>query len=584
MSFEQETFGAAIAYMNQTLAGAGSLKGEKGDKGDTGETGPKGEKGDTGESGASAYDIALENGFEGSEKDWLNSLTPTNIATTTDYTMPGSYEGRLLFKEIAGKTEQLTSTGKNIGAFKCYTGNSNYASLVTSSDISFIKKGKTYTVSAYITAPSKTGAYWNRACGVFDEDVSFTVEAGTNRYSYTFVASADGRTRGELPFLSKQGNSDGVYITPFDVQIEEGEVATAYEPYGVGTPFIRSVEINGIKTHGKNYCPISGYSGPSKVWMSIELDAKKYLGYGTTFVSGSGKILFEVVGIKNGVTTQISNDTYSTSVNVKNVPTQDYDKVVIGCYSNSDDNVLTDTFIYLYDEPVEEELVYEPYTESSVTFSQPIKLNKIGDLSDAIVDGKVINKVGNVLIDGSITPMTVVAGNNGGTVIGYRYNDIGMWAINTNRNNNRICDRLQPPATTLPNDFKDCEIGHWGFNDAEYKDEFFIFCIEENLTTPSEAQLWLSTHPIRILFELATPITDIPVADQVALNSLKTCGGTTYLEIDSQLEPDFECEYGTSKIGSCALNSMLAGYNAEIIAEDNAKRIAALEATIVNNI
>jgi len=40
----------------------------KGEKGDTGETGPKGEPGD------SAYEIAVNNGFEGTEEEWLASL------------------------------------------------------------------------------------------------------------------------------------------------------------------------------------------------------------------------------------------------------------------------------------------------------------------------------------------------------------------------------------------------------------------------------------------------------------------------------------------------------------------------------
>lgn len=49
-------------------------KGEKGDKGDVGEQGLKGDKGDTGADGKSAYEIAVEQGFEGTEQEWLDSL------------------------------------------------------------------------------------------------------------------------------------------------------------------------------------------------------------------------------------------------------------------------------------------------------------------------------------------------------------------------------------------------------------------------------------------------------------------------------------------------------------------------------
>lgn len=72
--------------------GAQGPKGDKGDKGDTGATGeqgPKGDKGDTGETGEqgpagadgqdgsdgkSAYEIAVEHGYSGTEEEWLASL------------------------------------------------------------------------------------------------------------------------------------------------------------------------------------------------------------------------------------------------------------------------------------------------------------------------------------------------------------------------------------------------------------------------------------------------------------------------------------------------------------------------------
>ena len=57
-----------------------SLKGEKGDtgaQGEKGETGAQGEKGETGAQGAdglSAYQVAVANGFVGTEEEWLESL------------------------------------------------------------------------------------------------------------------------------------------------------------------------------------------------------------------------------------------------------------------------------------------------------------------------------------------------------------------------------------------------------------------------------------------------------------------------------------------------------------------------------
>ena len=47
------------------------LQGPQGDKGDTGSQGPKGDKGDNGKS---AYEVAVENGYAGTESSWVASL------------------------------------------------------------------------------------------------------------------------------------------------------------------------------------------------------------------------------------------------------------------------------------------------------------------------------------------------------------------------------------------------------------------------------------------------------------------------------------------------------------------------------
>ena len=51
-----------------------SLKGNKGDKGEKGNTGAKGNPGQNGAEGKSAYAIAVEHGYENSEDEWLLSL------------------------------------------------------------------------------------------------------------------------------------------------------------------------------------------------------------------------------------------------------------------------------------------------------------------------------------------------------------------------------------------------------------------------------------------------------------------------------------------------------------------------------
>lgn len=62
---------------DQGIQGVQGEKGDKGDKGDTGASGKDGVDGMDGAVGAdgkSAYDVARDNGFEGTETEWLDSL------------------------------------------------------------------------------------------------------------------------------------------------------------------------------------------------------------------------------------------------------------------------------------------------------------------------------------------------------------------------------------------------------------------------------------------------------------------------------------------------------------------------------
>lgn len=95
MGLDIKTLAAARSYVKESLNGAGAIKGEKGDKGDPftyADFTPeqlellKGEKGDSGQdgidgtnginglNGLSAYQIAIDNGFDGTEQEWLESL------------------------------------------------------------------------------------------------------------------------------------------------------------------------------------------------------------------------------------------------------------------------------------------------------------------------------------------------------------------------------------------------------------------------------------------------------------------------------------------------------------------------------
>lgn len=68
----------------ESLKGADGKDGATGEKGEVGSSGEKGDKGETGADGKSAYQIAVENGFEGTLEEWLESLKGANGTNGAD--------------------------------------------------------------------------------------------------------------------------------------------------------------------------------------------------------------------------------------------------------------------------------------------------------------------------------------------------------------------------------------------------------------------------------------------------------------------------------------------------------------------
>lgn len=68
----------------------------------------------------------------------------------------------------------------------------------------------------------------------------------------------------------------------------------------------------------------------------------------------------------------------------------------------------------------------------------------------------------------------------------------------------------------------------------------------------------LQSSPITVQYELATPIIEtLDNASQIALNSLETFDGVTYVEFDTRVQPlGFEAEAGTSQVGAYTLKAL----------------------------
>ena len=79
----------ANGFVGSEAAWLASLKGERGSRGEKGEPGIQGEQGVQGEPGASAYEVAVNNGYEGTEEEWLSTLG-IDVLYEKSYLVPDS--------------------------------------------------------------------------------------------------------------------------------------------------------------------------------------------------------------------------------------------------------------------------------------------------------------------------------------------------------------------------------------------------------------------------------------------------------------------------------------------------------------
>lgn len=143
-------------------------------------------------------------------------------------------------------------------------------------------------------------------------------------------------------------------------------------------------------------------------------------------------------------------------------------------------------------------------------------------------------------------------------------NENNTWLIDTSTLYNRIYFSIKKTdKKTGTNDYLYCS--HFIADDTQ---DVFIkegintsnayIYFYTNFETIDEWLAWLAENPITVQYTLATPTYEVlDNASQLALNSLETFNGATYIEIDSRVQPQScKWEYGTSQVGAYALQGL----------------------------
>lgn len=189
--------------------------------------------------------------------------------------------------------------------------------------------------------------------------------------------------------------------------------------------------------------------------------------------------------------------------------------------------------------------------ESAITLSTPITLNGIGDVKDKIVrkDGVwgIERSIKEATLNGSETWYITTTASSDKIRFATRFSDI-VKTENTEVGN-LLCSHYR--AVTELDTYNNINGVSYGRNkNLSFYDEAAVGLDEDRW------KAILAENPITVLYELAESVfKPLPSADQTALNGLVSFNGVTYLSCDSEIEPTFDVEYGTSKVGGYILDA-----------------------------
>lgn len=534
MAIIPDTLGAALAYMKQTLDGAGALKGADGKDG---------------KDGKSAYELAVDNGFEGTEEEWLKGLNPSNIVTVSNSPFE-SHTGHFKLNEIiAGESQQFTTSGKNLldcsGLTEQTINGVTFTPVYENGMLQYINVNGTATGLVNYTVATTTyianQEYVLSGCPSGGGGSTYKIKA-TNDSKYADYGNG-------VTFSYTEDTSSSVIIVvysgttisniKFYPMLRDSSIGDATcEPYTGGIPSpnpdypqeIEKTVVSEIKTHGKNFFSKNtstlGYYSPegvltsSTVWFIQRLDARNI---DKIVMSGIKKFGTAVVAeTENGIAVigNNGNSVYDVSA---------YDTII---YSVHKDDFTTSQV-----EMGEVATAYEPYTESVVKLSKPVELYGIGDVKDTIENGKVIRRFKAITLTGNEAWKLSVSG----TTYYYVTSD----------------GAIKGGSAIISSHFKR---GQWN---ALGKDEIcmgntqggMLGISAQSFSSLDELKSFLSNNEVKAVYELAEEATEeLPFADKAALNSLSTYSDITYLEFDSEIEPGFKGETAVTQEGAYILD------------------------------
>lgn len=319
----------------------------------------------------------------------------------------------------------------------------------------------------------------------------------------------------------------------FDIQVEYGNNATDYEPYGY---------LLDVKVTGKNLLsnkPTDWQIGKRISWSgypegaitiypviknAVNVISLKPLTVYSIINNSGGIVINRIVerGLnKNGIKdhdVRSSKYTFVTNQNAVNAILQ-FEKVD-GTELLSTD--IESNKIMLVEGEVNEPTPYEPYTEQFAKIALDEPLRGIGEYKDTITKDGVVRKIKRIVFDGSEDEKWALS-NDPLNVTTNRF-VIRMNIINAYYKMLTMCNKM---AWKHMNQVDVVGQSTHGVN-------FYITLPKDLAPDLQTFRTWLSQNPLTVDYVLAEPVTEpLPESVQAQLSSLHSENGVTHVFVDS---------------------------------------------------
>lgn len=344
--------------------------------------------------------------------------------------------------------------------------------------------------------------------------------------SYTYTTPSDAIELAVNIAKTDNTNIDIDYVKNFNIQIEEGETATTYEPHHDGHKIevlsqgknlwsrklsdydgISRKDSNSICVIADNYIEWQSYSDNYSPSMSYHFYVEPNTEYTMSYTERSNGI--EII-VSDGHIGNIYNSSKvitSSTTGSQRTFTSKSNKITFRISNLGSTGVVKISGIQL--EKGSTKSSYEPYVsdKTQILLDEPLMRLPNGVADEITRDGKLIRRVDKVILDGSRR------WNLGTTSSGWKYGDTLPFYyspdkadIDKKNNGYSLTDRFQTSigATIVGSDVESFSLGH---------SNYITIRLNKSRLATEDAKgfiKWLQQNPTTVYYELETPIiTDI---------------------------------------------------------------------------